>query len=188
MPVTMLIVEDDARQRDALRTLFEESSPDTAVVVAGTLKDALTHDRAGVDGVLLDLNLPDSSGLETLKAILARFAPVPVIVLTGMSDAETGDQAIALGAEDYLEKAIIPPAAIRRLVRHAIRRCSDRTPADLVFPETGNLFCNRHLDGKIMLVEGARIFRSPIHDHKPRHGVPPGFNVSNRTSACAYAP
>src|SRR3954447_13033775 len=103
MPVTVLIVEDDARQRDALRTLFEESSPDTAVIVAGTLKDALTHDRAAVDGVLLDLDLPDSSGLDTLKAILARFAPVPVIVLTGMADAETGDQAIALGAEDYLE-------------------------------------------------------------------------------------
>jgi two-component system cell cycle sensor histidine kinase/response regulator CckA len=129
MSVTVLIVEDEARQRDALRALFEESSPDTAVVVAGTLKDALAHDRTGVDGVILDLNLPDSSGLDTLKATLARFAPVPVVVLTGMADGETGEQAIALGAEDYLEKAIIPPAAIRRVVRHAIRRCTERTAA-----------------------------------------------------------
>lgn len=127
--VTLLLVEDDVRQRHALRSLFEESAPDTAVIVAGTLKDALTHDRAGVDAVLLDLGLPDSSGLDTLTAIVARFAPVPVIVLTGTADPETGEQAIVLGAEDYLEKAIIPPAAIRRVVRHAIRRCTERTAA-----------------------------------------------------------
>jgi FixJ family two-component response regulator len=129
MSVTVLIVGDDVRQRDALRTLFVESSPDTAVALAGTLKDALTHDPAEVDGVLVDPNLPDSSGLDTLKAILARFAPVPVIVLTGMADADSGDQALALGAEDYLEKAIIPPAAVRHVVRHAIRRSTDRTAA-----------------------------------------------------------
>ena len=126
MAVTLLLVEDDVRQSDALRSLFEESSPDTAVIVAATLKDALTHDKSGIDAVLLDLGLPDSSGLGTLSAIVGRFAPAPVIVLTGTADTETGEQAIALGAEDYLEKAIIPPAAIRRVVRHAIRRCAER--------------------------------------------------------------
>ena len=127
MTVTVLLIEDDVRTSDALRALFEESSPDTTVVVAATLKAALAHDRVRVDAVLLDLGLPDSSGLDTLTAIVARFAPVPVIVLTGMAEAELGEQAIALGAEDYLEKGIIPPAAIRRVVRHAIRRCAERT-------------------------------------------------------------
>jgi two-component system cell cycle sensor histidine kinase/response regulator CckA len=126
MPVTLLLVEDDVRQSAALKLLFEESSPDTAVIVAATLKDALTHDRAGVDAVLLDLGLPDSNGLDTLTAVVERFAPVPVIVLTGAIDTELGERAIELGAEDYLEKAIIPPAAIRRVVRHAIRRCGER--------------------------------------------------------------
>jgi two-component system cell cycle sensor histidine kinase/response regulator CckA len=127
MPVTVLLVEDDVRQSHALRSLFEESAPDTAVVVAATLREALAHDRAGVDAVLLDLGLPDSSGLETLTAVVGRFAPVPVIVLTGTAETELGEQAIALGAEDYLEKATIPPAAIRRVVRHAIHRCVERT-------------------------------------------------------------
>jgi PAS domain S-box-containing protein len=129
MPVTVLLVEDDVRQSHALRSLFEESAPETAVVVAATLKDALAHDRAAVDAVLLDLGLPDSSGLATLTAVVARFAPVPVVVLTGTAETELGEEAIALGAEDYLEKAIIPPAAIRRVVRHAIRRCAERTEA-----------------------------------------------------------
>lgn len=127
--VTILLVEDDPRQSGALRSLFEESWPDTAVLVAATLQDALAHDRAGVDAVLADLGLPDSSGLDTLRAVVGHFAPVPVIVLTGTAETELGEQAIALGAEDYLEKAIIPPAAIRRVVRHAIRRCAERTAA-----------------------------------------------------------
>ena len=65
MTVTLLLVEDDTRTSDALRTLFEESSPDPAVRVAATLQEALAHDRADVDAVLLDLGLPDSSGLAT---------------------------------------------------------------------------------------------------------------------------
>jgi FixJ family two-component response regulator len=129
MTVTVLLVEDDVRQSNAVKSLFEESSPDTAVIVAATLKDALAHDRTGVDAVLLDLDLPDSSGLETLTAIVGRFAPVPVVVLTGRADHEMGERVIELGAEDYLEKAIIPPAAIRRVVRHAIRRSAERSAA-----------------------------------------------------------
>src|SRR5688572_21407760 len=129
MTVTVLLVEDDVRQRDALRSLLEESTPATAVIAAATLEDALRHERAGVDAVLLDLDLPDSSGLDTLKAVIGRFAPVPVIVLTGNADTETAEQAIALGAEDYLEKVTIPPAAIRRVVRYAIRRCAERAAA-----------------------------------------------------------
>lgn len=126
MSVTVLLVEDDVRQSDALRSLLEELSPDMAVIGTTTLKDALTHDRAGVDAVLLDLDLPDSSGLDTLSATVGHFAPVPVIVFTGTADTETGERAIALGAEDYLEKGVIPPAAIRRVVRHAIRRYTER--------------------------------------------------------------
>lgn len=129
MTVTVLLVEDDVRQSRALKALFEESSPDTTVIVAATMKEALAHNRAGVDAVLLDLDLPDSSGLDTLTAIVGRFAPVPVVVLTGRAEQETADRVMELGAEDYLEKAIIPPAAIRRVVRHAIRRCAERTAA-----------------------------------------------------------
>ena len=77
LAATVLLVEDDVRQSDALKALLEQSSPATKVIVAASLKAALGHDRAGVDTVLLDLDLPDSSGLETLTAVVARFAPDP---------------------------------------------------------------------------------------------------------------
>jgi two-component system, cell cycle sensor histidine kinase and response regulator CckA len=129
MNVTVLLVEDDVRQSDALRALLEEASPDTVVMVAMTLKEALTHDPREVDAVLLDLSLPDSDGLETLALAMTRFAPVPVIVLTGPGDTDIGEQAVALGAEDYLQKVIVPAAAIRRVIRHAIRRSAERLDA-----------------------------------------------------------
>jgi PAS domain S-box-containing protein len=120
MSVTVLIVENDVRQRDALRSLFEESFPDTAVIVAPTLSEALTHDRSGVDAMLLDLGLSDSSGLESLTAIVGRFAPVTVLVLTG-TDTEEAGRTIDPGAEDDPKK--------HRVVRHTIRRFADRTAA-----------------------------------------------------------
>ena len=129
VPVTLLLVEDDVRQSSALKSLFEESSSNITVIVAATLKETLAHDRFEVHAVLCDLGLPDSSGLETLTAVLGHFAPVPVIVLTAAADGDIADQAVALGADDYLSKAIVPPAAIRRVVRLAIRRSADRMAA-----------------------------------------------------------
>jgi len=128
MPLTLLLVEDDARQSDALRSLFEELSPEIKLHVAKTLEEAQSHQK-NVDAVLLDLDLPDSHGLATLTAILERFAPVPVIVLTAATDQATAQQAIRLGADDYLEKAVIPPAAIHRVVRYAMRHSRERVAA-----------------------------------------------------------
>ena len=129
MSLTLLLVEDDTRQSDPLRAMFEESSPEMTVIIATTLKEAQSHNRQKIDAVLLDLGLPDSSGLATLTAILERFAPVPVIVLTATTDLSIAEQALALGADDYLEKALIPPAAIHRVVRYAIRHSAQRMAA-----------------------------------------------------------
>ena len=126
-PVRLLLVEDDRGQSEAMRSLFEESCMETAVIVAPTLKDALAHDRTSVDAVVVDLGLPDSSGLATLAAIRGQFAPVPVIVLTG--ETALAEQALALGADDFLPKVLIPPAAIQRVVRYALRHSAERVAA-----------------------------------------------------------
>lgn len=195
MPVTVLLVEDDVRQSDAVKALFEESAPDTAVVVAATLKDALAHDRAGVDGVLLDLGLPDSSGLDTLKAVVRHFAPVPVVVLTGIAESELGEEAIALGAEDYLEKAIIPPAAIRRVVRHAIRRCAERTAAahrDAQNKAVGQLgqLALTNISTTALLGTTCEVVSHVLHDTSAMfvERSPDGFLFAKPAGACITAP
>ncbi|MBD2437436.1 HAMP domain-containing sensor histidine kinase [Nostoc sp. FACHB-110] len=74
------------------------------------------------DLVLLDLGLPDSLGLETLKEYRAAVTDIPVVVLTGMDDEELAMQALAEGAQDYLVKDQITVQRLVRAIRYAIER------------------------------------------------------------------
>ena len=72
---------------------------------AGDLIGALEQIRqTRPDAVVLDLNLPDSEGLATLRAVLAAAPQMPVVVLTGVADVEVARQALQLGAQDWLVK------------------------------------------------------------------------------------
>ncbi|HLP31186.1 MAG TPA: ATP-binding protein, partial [Geothrix sp.] len=74
--------------------------------------------------VFLDLNLPDSRGLETLADIQAEAKDANVLVMTTVVDEELGIQAMRLGAHDYFMKGRIPPDAIQRMARYACERRS----------------------------------------------------------------
>jgi len=74
------------------------------------------------DVILLDLNLPDSSGLETLTTIIKEFPELPVVVLSGLSDDATTIAAVELGAQDYLVKSEIGSSILVRVLRYAIER------------------------------------------------------------------
>lgn len=74
------------------------------------------------DVLLLDLRLPDSTGLDTLERVLERTDTVPVIVLTGMPEARLGMKAVSHGAQDYLVKDDVTPEILTRAIRYAIER------------------------------------------------------------------
>lgn len=74
------------------------------------------------DVVLLDLQLPDSSGLETLETLLDHIEGVPVVVLTGMPETALGVEAVANGAQDYLVKDDVTPEVLTRAIRYSIER------------------------------------------------------------------
>jgi signal transduction histidine kinase len=75
-----------------------------------------------VDIVLLDLGLPDSSGLETLERMLDGGETAPVVVLTGLDDERVGVDAVEQGAQDYLVKHDITPRLLQQTLRYAIQR------------------------------------------------------------------
>ncbi|CQH57367.1 receiver/sensor/bat box HTH-10 family transcription regulator [Halobacterium hubeiense] len=111
---------------DALvdRTRGAQADP---VVHESRLDDALDYlDDAGADVVLLDLGLPDSTGLETLTTLLDHHAAVPVVVLTGLTDREVGMEALRRGAEEFLVKDEINPELLVRSIHHAIERRAHR--------------------------------------------------------------
>lgn len=74
------------------------------------------------DVVLLDLSLPDSVGLDSVRTLQASAPDLPVIVLTGSDDRKLALQAVAVGAQDYLVKGQISAPLLERAIRYAIER------------------------------------------------------------------
>ncbi len=100
---------------------------------AGRLEEGLERlDEGRVDLVLLDLGLPDSTGLATLETVLERARDVPVVVLTGLDDETVGVRAVKQGAQAYLLKDELTPTLLARSIRHAVERKKfERTQAAL---------------------------------------------------------
>jgi len=75
-----------------------------------------------VDVVLLDLGLPDSTGLEAFLTIHATAPSTPVVILTGEDDDDKALEALRIGAEDYLAKQQADSVTLIRAMRHAVQR------------------------------------------------------------------
>jgi PAS domain S-box-containing protein len=124
MPLRLLLVEDNPSDVLFLqKTLACHGREDYATSVAGTLKEAATLlDKKGFDAALLDLSLPDSQGLATIEK-LAAFAPnLPIVVLTGIDDAQIVADVVHYGAQDYLQKGQSDAASIARAIHYAMDR------------------------------------------------------------------
>jgi PAS domain S-box-containing protein len=74
------------------------------------------------DLILLDLGLPDSLGLDTLRKVLDKFPGIPVVIMTGLDDEELGFEAVKMGAQDYLIKGQIDSNLLFRTIRYSIER------------------------------------------------------------------
>jgi putative nucleotidyltransferase with HDIG domain len=120
----ILHVEDDPMDVRLFGMMLRELAvPDDAVQRVPSLRgalDALADDT--IDLVFLDLDLPDSRGLETAERVLAARTDVPIVVLTGNHDEELGIQAVALGAQDYLVKDTVHATVLGRVLRYALMR------------------------------------------------------------------
>lgn len=74
--------------------------------------------------VMLDLNLPDSHGLETLRRVRSTTPDVPILVMSGETEQDIALQALRQGAQEFLLKGRLSPDEIRHSARHAIERMS----------------------------------------------------------------
>ena len=81
-------------------------------------------DTEPVDLVLMDLGLPDSMGLQTFSEVRKRLPHVPMVILTGNDDEIQANDALQIGAEDYLCKQHIDRQSLSRALRHAALRHS----------------------------------------------------------------
>jgi PAS domain S-box-containing protein len=113
-------VQEFARIQEALEGLNPERVDLTQVSGPGDAHHRLA--RNDVDLILLDLPSPGRSSLDSATRFCMDVAPVPVIVLSGQADEQTGLQALQLGAQDFLLKDSIEPELLARTVRSALRR------------------------------------------------------------------
>lgn len=116
----ILVVEDDERMGRFVKQLLVEDG--YVVDVAPTGEQGLLDASVNVyDLMLLDLGLPDRSGLAVLRALRREGNTVPVIVLSGRRDEPEIVRALDAGADDYLVKPVSGPMILAR-VRAGVRR------------------------------------------------------------------
>jgi len=120
----VLLVEDDTGDASLVRQMLRSSThPHFEFVVAGSLTDMRRQlDDAMPDVLLLDLSLPDSSGLKTIHAARQAAGALPLIVLTGYDDTDFALQSLDAGAQDYLVKGAFNADGLIRAIRYAIGR------------------------------------------------------------------
>jgi len=119
MTATVLIVDDEDTARSFISAALSDGGFEP--LEAGTLKEAHKVIETGsADIILLDLNLPDGSGLSLLDRIALENPSPPVILITAYGEVDTAVEAMKKGAQDFLQK----PLDLERLIQ-AVERARE---------------------------------------------------------------
>lgn len=117
----VLLVEDNPGDARLVQmALGAETLVEFDIVHVDSLSRAKEQLLTGkVDAILLDLSLPDSFGMNTVRSVIEAAPTVPIVVLTGLDDAEVGYKAVKEGAQDYLVKGHTDGDQLRRAILYA---------------------------------------------------------------------
>jgi PAS domain S-box-containing protein len=120
----ILLVEDSETDAILLReSVLSSGVKDISISVVQSLSEAKEHLKNNhSDAVLLDLTLPDSAGLNTVREVRGVSPDLPIVVLTGVEDENMGVEAVRAGVQDYLVKGQTDGRTITRVIRYSIER------------------------------------------------------------------
>lgn len=120
----ILVLEDDADYARVLSVLLRYTGEEHFEITnAQSLAQALERlDEQTHDVVLLDLALPDSRGLDTLRELREGFPDTPVVVLTALENHDLAVQAVREGAQDYLYKNEVDSTMLVRALHFGMER------------------------------------------------------------------
>ena len=124
--IQVLLVEDNPGDIIIIKGMLGDSI-NFEVSVGVTLEDGLEYLlKNNFDIILLDLNLPDSRGKDTLKIINQKAPGIPIIILTGFSDEDFAISTLEMGAQDYIVKGQTDKNLLTRSMRYADRKEKNR--------------------------------------------------------------
>ena len=119
----VLLVEDDPAFAEFFSASLDTIPSGIELTVVRRLSAALSAlADPHYDAILLDLNLPDSEGLLTLRRVATAAPEMPIVVFTGLDEGEQAQEALRLGAEDWLTKGVPQPELVVRAIRYAVER------------------------------------------------------------------
>jgi len=144
--------EDDAEYiNELLQQMPEQKKKAQLATTLAQASQLLLNNK--FDAIILDINLPDSHGIDTLVQIKKLTKRTPIVILTGEEDERLGSEAVSLGAQDYLFKNTINLNVLRRSILYAIERQRGFEAAQQLatIMETGtDAVVARDLDGTIL--------------------------------------
>ena len=103
-PAKILLVDDEAHIRKFVGLILKQLGKATILEAANGAEALALYERERPDLVLLDVNMPVMDGLETLRKISQLDPDCAVIILTSLANRQTIDQAVELGALNYIRK------------------------------------------------------------------------------------
>ena len=146
----VLLIEDDASTAQSIELMLKSESFNVYTTDLGEegvdLGKLYDHDI-----ILLDLNLPDMSGFEVLRALRVSKVKTPILILSGLADMEDKVKGLGISADDYLTKPFHKDELIARI--HAIVRRSKGHAQSVI--QTGELVVD--LDTKTVELNGTRL-------------------------------
>ena len=114
--IRIAIVDDHALVRAGLRQYFAEQADFAVVAEATTGRGALDLVRqGGIDVVVLDISMPDQSGVDAVAAIRARAPDLPVLILSGFAEQHYATTLLRQGASGYLNKDCDPEEIVKAI-------------------------------------------------------------------------
>jgi DNA-binding NarL/FixJ family response regulator len=114
--IRIALVDDHAMVRAGLRQFFSDQADFAVVAEAASGREAVDIvRRAEVDVIVLDISMPDQSGVDALAAIRARAPDLPVLILSGFPEAHYATTLLRLGASGYLNKDCDPEEIVKAI-------------------------------------------------------------------------
>jgi len=164
----ILLVEDNKNDTTLIREMIYD---DVIKDVDGIRYELIHRETCGnalnylaenkVDVILLDLSLPDTSGLDTVKKLMERERNTPIIVLTGLDDETVAIKALQYGVQDYLNKNQINSILLVRSLKYSIERFHNLTEKERLIKELKEALENvKTLSGLLPICANCKNIRS----------------------------
>jgi two-component system sensor histidine kinase UhpB len=121
--IKILLVEDNPGDALIIKEMLRDVYNDNFDLVHfKRLDEGVDHLKEDFDIMLLDLNLPDSEGIETFNTMNMHAPELPIIILTGLLDEDLAINIVSEGAQDYLVKGQIDKQLLSRSIKYSIER------------------------------------------------------------------